>query len=195
MATDTKSEGGASKKPHNLPEHKIEYFTDKVTGKRKKKIMKLVKKEKELSPEQEEEIRSAFDLFDKDGGGSIDIHELRDVMKALGVYLSKDKVKAMMKEVDTDGSGTVEFDEFRNMMKDKIKSRNSEEELRRAFRIYDEDDTGKIEFDDLWRVANELDSKLTEDEVRGMIYEADRDKDNEVSVDEFLHVMKKAKLW
>ena len=39
----------------------------------------------------------------------IDTYELRDAMKALGVYLSKDKVKEMMKEVDTDGSGTVEF--------------------------------------------------------------------------------------
>ncbi len=63
-------------------------------------------------------------------------------MKALGVYLTKDKVKAMMKEVDTDGSGTVEFEEFKNLMKEKIKDRNSEVELRRAFRIYDENDTG-----------------------------------------------------
>ena len=74
-------------------------------------------------------------------------------MKALGVYLTKEKVKAMMKQVDTDGSGTVEFEEFKNLMKAKIKDRDSEEELRRAFRIYDEDDTGKIEFDDLWRVS------------------------------------------
>jgi Ca2+-binding EF-hand superfamily protein len=58
-----------------------------------------------------------------------------------------------MKEVDTDGSGTVEYAEFLNLMKDKIKSRNREEDLRRAFRIYDEDDTGKISFEDLKRVS------------------------------------------
>ena len=115
-------------------------------------------------------------------------------MKALGVYLSKDKVKAVMKDMDTDGSGTVEFDEFKNLMKEKIKARNSEEELRRSFRIYDEDDTGKISFNDLKRVAAELNANLSDDEIRGMIYEADRDRDGEVSIDEFLRIMKKAKL-
>jgi len=74
-------------------------------------------------------------------------------MKALGVYLSKDKVKQVMSGMDADGSGTVEYEEFRTLMKEKIKERNSEEELRRSFRIYDEDDTGKISFADLKRVA------------------------------------------
>ena len=147
-----------------------------------------------MTPEQEDEIRAAFNLFDKDGSGNIDIYELRDAMKALGVYLSKDKVKAMMKEVDRDGSGTVEYDEFRDLMKEKIKTRNSEEELRRAFRIYDEDDTGMIEFADLRRVANELNEKLTDEEIHAMIYEADRDRDGEVSIDDFLRLMRKAGL-
>ena len=43
-------------------------------------------------------------------------------------------------------------------------------------------------------MAKELDSKLTDDEVRGMIFEADRDKDGEVSLEEFLRIMRKAKL-
>ena len=96
-----------------------------------------------------DEVRAAFDLFDKDQSGNIDIHELRDAMKALGVYLPKEKIKALMKDIDTDGSGTVEFDEFLNLMKEKIKSRNAEDELKKSFRIYDEDDTGKISFEDL----------------------------------------------
>ncbi|CDW86069.1 UNKNOWN [Stylonychia lemnae] len=182
----------ANSKP-NLPDYKVEYYVD-ANGKRRKKIKKLVKKEKELSEEQLEEIKSAFELFDKDGSGNIDIHELRDAMKALGVYLNKEKVKAVMKDMDADGSGTVEFDEFKQLMKVKIKERNSEEELRRSFRIYDEDDTGKISFADLKRVAQELKADLTDDEIKGMIYEADRDRDGEVSCDEFLRIMRKAKL-
>ena len=67
-------------------------------------------------------------------------------MKALGVFLSKEEVKAMMASVDTDGNGFVDYDEFRNLIKGYIKNRNKEEELRRAFRIYDEDDTGLIEY-------------------------------------------------
>ena len=101
-----------------------------------------------------------------------------------------------MKEVDKDGSGTVDMDEFVELMKDKIKDRNAEEELGRAFRIYDEDDTGKISVEDLSRVAKELGyNELTEDDIKGMIYEADKNKDNEVSSDEFLRLMKKARLY
>ena len=80
-------------------------------------------------------------------------------------------------------------------MKEKIKARDSYDELRRSFRIYDEDDTGKISFEDLKRVAQELQFELSDDEIRGMIYEADKDRDGEVSQDEFLRIMKKAKLW
>ena len=97
----------------------------------------MVKKPKELTEEMLDEIKAAFDLFDKDGSGSIDTYELRDAMKALGVYLSKDKVKEMMKEVDTDGSGTVEFQEFKDLMKKNMKIENAEQELKRKFRIYD----------------------------------------------------------
>ena len=174
-----------------LPKYKVEYYYD-ANGKKRKKIKKLVKKERPLTEEQLEEIKLAFDLFDKDGSGSIDINELRDAMKALGVYLPRDKVKSLMKEIDTDGSGSVEFDEFLNLMKDKLKSRNQEEELRKTFRIYDEDDSGKISFEDLKRVAQELDAKTTDDEIQGMIDEADRDNDGLVTLEDFLRIMKKA---
>ena len=40
-------------------------------------------------------------------------------------------------EYDTDGSGTVEFQEFKDLMKKNMKIENAEQELKRAFRIYD----------------------------------------------------------
>jgi Ca2+-binding EF-hand superfamily protein len=36
------------------------------------------------------EIKEAFSLFDKDMSGNIDVLELKDAMKALGVYMSND---------------------------------------------------------------------------------------------------------
>jgi len=38
----------------------------------------------ELNEEQKQEIREAFDLFDADGSGTIDIKELKVAMRALG---------------------------------------------------------------------------------------------------------------
>ncbi len=36
--------------------------------------------------------------------------------------------------------------------------------------------------------------QLSQEDIKGMIYEADRDRDGEVSVEEFLRMMRKAKL-
>ena len=63
------------------------------TYKRKKMIKRITKKTKYLTQEQIEEIDNAFLLFDKDKSGTIDVSELRDAMKALGIFLKKDEVK------------------------------------------------------------------------------------------------------
>ena len=55
-------------------------------------------------------------LFDKDGSGSIDVNELKDAMKALGIYLKKDEVKAKMTKADKDGSGAIDEIEFLALM-------------------------------------------------------------------------------
>ena len=57
---------------------------------------KVTKDLKYLTFEQKQEIDNAFFLFDRDRSGSIDVSELRDAMKALGIFLKKDEVKAYM---------------------------------------------------------------------------------------------------
>ena len=69
-----------------------DHFGDQIF-KRKRVFRKLTKKKKQISKEQKEEIDNAFFLFDKDRSGTIDISELRDAMKALGIFLKKDEVK------------------------------------------------------------------------------------------------------
>ena len=53
-------------------------------------MQRLVRKKKELTKAEEEEIKTAFNMFDKDGSGNIDLQEMQDAMKTLGVFLSKD---------------------------------------------------------------------------------------------------------
>jgi len=70
----------------------------------------------ELTEEQRQEIKEAFDLFDTDGSGRIDAKELKVAMRALGFEPKKEEVKRMIAEVDREGTGTVEFQDFLDLM-------------------------------------------------------------------------------
>ena len=55
--------------------------------------------------------------------------------------------------VDDDGSGTIEYEEFPKMMTHKILNRDPKDEILKAFRLFDDDETGKISFKKMKRVA------------------------------------------
>merc|ERR1719164_441664 len=83
----------------------------------------------ELTEEQKQEIREAFDLFDTDGSGTIDAKELKVAMRALGFEPKKEEIKKMIADIDKDGSGTIDFEEFLQMMTAKMGERDSKEEF------------------------------------------------------------------
>uniref|UniRef100_A0A3B5MAB3 EF-hand domain-containing protein n=1 Tax=Xiphophorus couchianus TaxID=32473 RepID=A0A3B5MAB3_9TELE len=124
----------------------------------------------DLTEEQKQEIKEAFDLFDTDGTGTIDIKELKVAMRALGFEPKKEEIK-------------------------KMNEKDSKEEIMKAFRLFDDDCTGKISFKNLKRVAKELGENLTDEELQEMIDEADQDGDGEVNEQEFLRIMKKTNLY
>merc|ERR1712054_669606 len=149
----------------------------------------------DLTEEQKQEIREAFDLFDTDGSGAIDAKELKVAMRALGFEPKKDEIRKMISDIDKDGDGTIDFDEFMMMMTAKMAEKDSREEIIKAFRLFDDDQTGKITFKNLKRVAKELGENMTDEELQEMIDEADRDADGEINEEEFLRIMKKTSLY
>ena len=210
----------------------------------------------------------AFDLFDTDKSGSIDYHELKVAIRALGFDVKKEvrapaaccrrrgkisltrarlsdrsrslpcrvvfsgsvastqEVRRIMAEVDREGTGTIEFPEFLSIsacatsrapstalasspraflrsaltrravaslslaVTEKISSRDPDEEIAKAFHLFDEDETGVITLKNMRRVARELGENLTDDELQAMIDEFDRDQDGAINSEEFFAIMK-----
>uniref|UniRef100_A0A7N5JJZ8 Centrin-2-like n=2 Tax=Amniota TaxID=32524 RepID=A0A7N5JJZ8_AILME len=125
----------------------------------------------ELTEEQKQEIREAFDLFDTDGTGNIDVKELKVAMRALGFEPKKDEIKKMILEIDKEGTGKITFSDFLGVMTQKMAEKDSKEEILKAFKLFDDDETGKISFKNLKRVAKELGENLTDEELQEMIDE------------------------
>merc|ERR1712097_56807 len=116
-------------------------------------------------------------------------------MRALGFEPKQEEIDKMVRDVDDDGSGSVDYPEFLDMMAHKILNRDPVEEINKAFKLFDDDNTGRVTFKNLKRVAKELVERLTDEELQEMIDEADRDGDGEVNEEEFLRIMKKTNLF
>jgi centrin-1 len=63
-------------------------------------------------------------------------------------------------------TGTIDFNDFLTMMTIKMSEKDSKEEIMKAFRLFDDDETGKISFKNLKRVAKELGENLTDEELQ-----------------------------
>mgnify|MGYP001242073131 FL=1 len=144
-----------------------------------------------LDGEQLEEVREAFNLFDTDGSGSIEVKELKAAMRALGFQVKKAEIRKMVADVDKDENGSIEFDEFVDMMTSRMANRDSKEEVMKVFRLFTDEGSDYITFRNLKRVVTELNEGLSDDEMMEMIDEADRNNDGKIDFEEFFRVMKK----
>merc|ERR1711884_946242 len=87
------------------------------------------------------------------------------------------KVKpTALEEIIEDGSGLLEFGEFCQLAAKFLVEEDDEalkKELKEAFRIYDKDQQGYITTDVLKEILREIDSKLSEEDLDGIIHEDD----------------------
>jgi len=65
-----------------------------------------------ISHQQVEEYRAAFDIFDTADDGMLRIEDIRRLVDSVHVTISGDLLNGIIAEVDTDHSGVIEFDEF-----------------------------------------------------------------------------------
>lgn len=58
------------------------------------------------------DVKKAFERFDKDNSGAIDLKELSDLSRELGQTLTTSQAKEAFKDLDLNNDGTIDFEEF-----------------------------------------------------------------------------------
>merc|ERR1712086_137162 len=95
----------------------------------------------------------------KKGGLSeeqLDEGELKAAMRSLGFEVKNEELKKMVSDIGGDGNGTIDFAEFLAMMTGKMGEKDSREDIEKVFKLFDDDNTSRISFRNLARVAEEL---------------------------------------
>ena len=164
-----------------------------VANKQTAQVQKKVRND--LTEEQKQEIKEAFDLFDTEGTGAIDSKELKVAMRALGFEPKKEEVRKIIQDIDKNGEGFIKFDDFMEIMTHKMIERDPIEEIKKAFKLICEEGHDKITLKSLKKVARELGENMSEDELTEMIEEADKDQDGEIGEEDFIRIMKKTNLF
>ncbi|KAJ9608643.1 Calcium-binding component of the spindle pole body (SPB) half-bridge [Cladophialophora chaetospira] len=158
----------------------------------------------ELSEEQRDEINESFSLFDLDRDRHLDYHETRVAMRSLGFTVPKTEISQIIHTYGVPkpqfkrgppGRGQQSYHasqlllplvSFQRIAAQKIYERDPADEVERALLLFDPEQRGYIEIDDIRRVSRELgETGLTEDEIHAMVDEFDYDGTGSVSKEAF----------
>ncbi|KAH7646549.1 uncharacterized protein LOC124499381 [Dermatophagoides farinae] len=182
----------SSKKTKTNKSTSIKSSSSTSTGQNHRKNSKKMSTSS-INPEYIADIKQTFERFDTENKGQFEIKQLKFAMRALGFEPKKEEVKRISEEYNKDGF--ILYNDFEQLMIKRITEKTVNDEIMKAFQLFDTNQTGKITFEDLKRVAEELGEKITDDELMEMIQEADLDGDKAVDCQEFLRIMKKTFLY
>lgn len=84
----------------------------------------------------------------------------------------------------------VDREWFTRIISSKMRDFQSDNELKEAFKILDEDNSGQIDREEFTFVMKHLDQGFTEKEIDEMVNMADKDRNGTIDQDEFIAVMK-----
>ncbi|XP_046928514.1 calcium-binding protein 4 [Lynx rufus] len=151
-------------------------------------------KDRELGPEELDELQAAFEEFDTDRDGYIGYRELGTCMRTLGYMPTEMELIEVSQHVKMRMGGRVDFEEFVELMGPKLREETAHmlgvRELRIAFREFDRDRDGRITVAELRQAAPALlGEPLAGPELDEMLREVDLNGDGTVDFDEFVMML------
>lgn len=142
---------------------------------------------------QEEDIEEFYEAFNsfKSGEGvdNIEIKHFPQLMRALGQCPTEAEIIQMLREVDVLSSETLTFQEFVDIMMKHFKTPYTDEDLTRAFQVFDKSGDGVLSTKEIMYVIQSLGEVYQEEDVHEMFGEIDKDKDGKLRVDDFIALM------
>ena len=142
-----------------------------------------------LTPEQIDQCKRLFDIFDINKDRTISSKELGKVLRSLNLNPSQADLESMIKKTDHTGSGRIDFQDFLKLYAEKIKETITKEDVCRYFAMFDRNGDGLIDPKEFKRVMTTMGEPLTNEEVEFIISEADKDSNGFIDYAEFSEML------
>ncbi|NWX27899.1 CABP4 protein, partial [Notiomystis cincta] len=145
-------------------------------------------KERELSPEELDELLDAFKEFDTDQDGYISYKDLGECMRTLGYMPTEMELIEISQHIKMRMGGRVDFEDFVQMMGPKLREETAHmvgiKELKIAFREFDMNGDGEISTAEMREaIAALLGEQLKAQEVDEILQDVDLNGDGHVDFD------------
>ena len=111
------------------------------------------------------------------------------MMRALGHEPQPSELKKLVQEVDPENTGQLDFDGYLNIILNKMAERPSQDDLHKAFRLFDPAGKRRITFDDLKRIAGQIGEDIEDGELEDMVKEADHSGTGEINQEDFFKIV------
>lgn len=144
--------------------------------------------EYDLPKEDLSELKKAFDILDPNGTGKLDMVGIKKAMDDMRFYQTDPDLYSIFNDLaDNDKCSWPKFAQYANK---KLTDRKTTEGLETIFSLLiDNPDKDTINFETFKKICNELDSGLSEQQIRDIL-EASTHNGKEITFDEFEEYMK-----
>ncbi|KAM4577709.1 calcium-binding protein 1a isoform 2-T2 [Odontesthes bonariensis] len=154
----------------------------------------LFGQDRELRPEEMDELRDAFKEFDKDKDGFISCKDLGNCMRTMGYMPTEMELIELSQQINMNLGGHVDFEDFVELMGPKLLAETADmigiKELKDAFREFDTNGDGAISTTELRDAMRKLlGQQVGLKEVEDILREVDLNGDGLVDFEEFVRMM------
>ncbi|XP_034397546.1 calcium-binding protein 1a isoform X3 [Cyclopterus lumpus] len=154
----------------------------------------LFGQDRELRPEEMDELRDAFKEFDKDKDGFISCKDLGNCMRTMGYMPTEMELIELSQRINMNLGGHVDFEDFVELMGPKLLAETADmigiKELKDAFREFDTNGDGAISTSELRDAMKKLlGQQVGLKEVEDILREVDLNGDGLVDFEEFVRMM------
>ena len=140
-------------------------------------------KQKELPADLVMEYREAFTLFDKDGDGFISEIEFATVVRSMGINPSQKELRELLTHADN--PARIDFNSFLNAMRNCKRKPDEEDDLIKAFKIFDKKVSGRVKVSEMKSALTSLGECLTDTEIDELIRIANPNSEGEIDYYDF----------